>query len=475
MDIKGLNKKELKEYINQNGFFFHLNCEALKPKKVNDLLSDTKLDMIKTGVELPQDDNIIVYKGIASQHYEVGEKSRNGYKYNQRGWIFDDYNQNPVILFQHDTLQPIWQALSFWIDRNKNLNIMFFVYKDALEWVDKIRVEKGLIKALSTGALTEEYKFENSEWELISEDKAIEKYWFSAIMDAFNWISDILTLVVTKARMLENSLVTIGSNEQAMAMQNWIGQYFKNKANLLNNNETMKTKQNEVEEEVIEEIKEEIIEETKEEVEKETNAVEIISLEELQEEEEKEEEILDEENTLQELKEISIKQEEAWDDSWIDITEVIEEIEEEKEENLELEETKEAPIEENKIDNQTIITNDLDWNKSIDIKSDFEIKEMIKTSINNELGLILKDYISVEKYTKDIEDLKNSFDINLNKFNEDLQLKVNSLQEDSEAIVDTINDLVSKLRTTVFNSAWSYQTEKTKTSLAKKLEKAKQF
>jgi hypothetical protein len=78
---------------------------------------------------------------------------------------------------------------------------------------------------------------------------------------------------------------------------------------------------------------------------------------------------------------------------------------------------------------------------------------MIKTSINNELGLILKDYISVEKYTKDIEDLKNSFDINLNKFNEDLQLKVNSLQEDSEAIVDTINDLVSKLRTTVFNSA----------------------
>jgi hypothetical protein len=78
---------------------------------------------------------------------------------------------------------------------------------------------------------------------------------------------------------------------------------------------------------------------------------------------------------------------------------------------------------------------------------------MIKTSINNELGLILKDYISVEKYTKDIEDLKNSFDINLNKFNEDLQLKVNSLQEDSEAIVDTINDLVSKLRTTIFNSA----------------------
>jgi hypothetical protein len=459
MDIKGLNKKELKEYINQNGFFFHLNCEALKPKKVNDLLSDTKLDMIKTGVELPQDDNIIVYKGIASQHYEAGEKSRNGYKYNQRGWIFDDYNQNPVILFQHDTLQPIWQALSFWIDRNKNLNIMFFVYKDALEWVDKIRVEKGLIKALSTGALTEEYKFENSEWELISEDEAIEEYWFSAIIDAFNWISDILTLVVTKARMLENSLVTIGSNEQAMAMQNWIGQYFKNKANLLNNNETMKTKQNEVEEEVIEEIKEEIIEETKEEVEEETNAVEIISLEELQEEEEakeeaKEEEIIIEENSLKDIIE-EVEQSE-------EITEV-EEVEEE------------AHIMEDKIDNQTIITNDLDWNKSIDIKSDFEIKEMIKTSINNELGLILKDYISVEKYTKDIEDLKNSFDINLNKFNEDLQLKVNSLQEDSEAIVDTINDLVSKLRTTVFNSAWSYQTEKTKTSLAKKLEKAKQF
>lgn len=461
MDIKGLNKKELKEYINENGFFFHLNCEALKPKKVNDLLSDTKLDMVKTGIELPQDDNIIVYKGIASQHYKAWEKSRNGYKYNQRGWIFDDYNQNPVILFQHDTLQPIWQALSFWIDRNKNLNIMFFVYKDALEWVDKIRVEKWLIKALSTWALTEEYKFENSEWELLSEDKAIEKYWFSAIIDAFNWISDILTLVVTKARMLENSLVTIGSNEQAMAIQNWIWQYFKNKANLLNNNNIMKTKINEIEEikEIEEEIKEEVIENTEEE----NNAVEIISLEELQEEENKEseeEEIVVEENSLKDV-----------------IEELKEEIENEeviKEETQEEEIEEEAPIEENKIDNQTIITNDLDWNKSIDVKSDFEIKEMIKTSINNELGIILKDYISVEKYTKDIEDLKNSFDNNLKTMSDTLE-KVNSLQEDSEAIVDTINDLVSKLRTTVFNSAWVYQTEKTQTSLAKKLEKAKQL
>ena len=42
--------------------------------------------------------------------------------------------------------------------------------------------------------------------------------------------SEILTLIVTKASMLENSLVTIGSNEKAIAMQNAIGNHFKDVA-----------------------------------------------------------------------------------------------------------------------------------------------------------------------------------------------------------------------------------------------------
>ena len=41
---------------------------------------------------------------------------------------------------------------------------------------------------------------------------------------------EVLTLVVKTAEMLENSLVTIGSNENAIALQNAIGNHFKTKA-----------------------------------------------------------------------------------------------------------------------------------------------------------------------------------------------------------------------------------------------------
>jgi len=61
--------------------------------------------------------------------------------------------------------------------------------------------------------------------------------------------------------------------------------------------------------------------------------------------------------------------------------------------------------------------------------SDFEIKvdSMIKESINNSLSLILKDYISVETYTSEVQNLKDSFKNDLEAINNDLILKINSL------------------------------------------------
>lgn len=486
MDLTWIKKKELKEFINKNGFFFHLDCNILKDKAVEKLMSDTSLDMIKTGVEIPTNDDVIIYKGIASQNYEVWKKSRNWYKYLQKGWNFADYIKNALILFQHNTEAPIWRAISFWYDKNKNLNIMFFVYKDALDWVDRVRVEKWLITAISTWAQTDEYKFEDTKtWELIEEEEVIKTYWFNELMDAFMWVSKKLIFTITKATMIENSLVTIWSNEEAMAIQNWIGQFAINKAEELKltyNN----MKKNNIALEEQEVIEEPIIE--NEDTENKEVEVEVIENEEKTDEieaiienpiEDKEEEIKEEiEPVKEEINEVEIIEDKD-EEIILENTDVI--IEDEKDEEVEekAEEVQEdvEVEEENQIDNQ-IKNDDLAWNIALDSKlSDFEIKvdSMIKESINNSLSLILKDYISIEKYTKDIEDLKNSFDINLNKFNEDLQLKVNSLQEDSEAIVDTINDLVSKLRTTVFNSAWVYQTEKSKTSLAQKLEKAKQL
>ncbi len=40
------------------------------------------------------------------------------------------------------------------------------------------------------------------------------------------WANDFITLVITKAKMIENSMVTIGSNEKALATANSIGTSF---------------------------------------------------------------------------------------------------------------------------------------------------------------------------------------------------------------------------------------------------------
>jgi len=575
MDIKNLKKKELKDFINKNGFFFHLDCKILKDKAMNSIMADKTIDMIKTGIELPDWEDVLIYKWIASQNYWPWEKSRNGYKYNQKGWSFDDYFKNPLILFQHNVEEPIWHALSFWYDKAKNLNIMFFVYKDTLEWTDRVRVEKWLITALSTGAMTDEYKFEDvATWKLISEEEAVEKYWWGWIYDAFCGQSETLILVITKATMLENSLVTIWSNEEAMAIQNWIWQFAHNKAEELKeklwdkinerknavveheeekeqeqNEETTeenqeKELQEEKQEEVSETINEETTDEVIEEVETEINKVVSYKSYSLSDEWKAWDWVgakkrlkdwatdwdtidyvkyskgftwYDEENSetlwaykLPHHDVVDWWLETVW--GWVkaamwallgarggaDIPEEerkavykhlskhysefekeapeFNEIKEEVKEDLETPETIEAPVEQDKIDNQNEESNEFAWKKAIDkLFSDFEIKiSEMELSISNKLETLQKDYISVETHTKDIESLKNSFVENLELVNNELTDKINSLTKDNEEIVDTITELFGKLRNTIFSSVWSYKAEKKSNSeLAKKLQIAK--
>jgi len=66
-DLTKLSKKELKDYINKNGFYFHMNCDTIKQEEVSELLKSDKVT--KTGVELPKEKDVIIYKGIASQNY----------------------------------------------------------------------------------------------------------------------------------------------------------------------------------------------------------------------------------------------------------------------------------------------------------------------------------------------------------------------------------------------------------------------
>lgn len=92
-------------------------------------------------------------------------------------------------------------------------------------------------------------------------------------------MSDLYTYVVTKAEAIENSLVTIGSNEKAIAMPNAIGKFAQTKYSpLLNKFEEMKKAQENAvvtnDEEVVEAAAtDEVVEETETTVEETTEAV----------------------------------------------------------------------------------------------------------------------------------------------------------------------------------------------------------
>lgn len=228
--IESKTKKELKDFVNENGFFFHIKCDAITTDEAKAILTDAKASVLaETGKEIPVGENIVVFKGIASQNYAKGEKNRNGYKYDQNGWNFDSYLANPIILWQHNAQYGgIGNAISFWKDKEDNLCALFFVDLETLDERNRVQVKRGYVTAISTGAIAKEYKFEENETgDLYTEEEAEDKFGSWNVFLAYIGQNENLTLVVTKAEMLENSLVTIGSNEQAIAMQNAMGNFFK--------------------------------------------------------------------------------------------------------------------------------------------------------------------------------------------------------------------------------------------------------
>lgn len=117
--------------------------------------------------------------------------------------------------------------MAFWHDNENNLNSLFYVDLDTLEPRHAKQIKNGYTAGVSTGASTEEYMFEDNEnGNRYSREDAEEKFGWENVIDALWGDSNILTLVITKAKLLENSLVTIGSNAKAVALQNGISDYF---------------------------------------------------------------------------------------------------------------------------------------------------------------------------------------------------------------------------------------------------------
>lgn len=423
-----MTKKEMKNYINQNWFYFHFNCDSLDKTEFNNFLNEIKEDKIETWITIPDSEDVLVFKWIISQNYKAGEKNRNGYKYNVKWFKFENYFKNPLVFYQHDSKQPIGRSVSFWWDKDKNLNTMFFVYKDALEWVEKVRVEKWLVKWLSTGAITIDYRFEDKDWKLLTEEEAEKEFWFNEIMNALFWESDELILYINEAEFFEQSLVTIGSNEDALAIQNWIAKFGEKKSIELKN----KYQKNEIEEENQENEEEKKENEENQEVEEKQEE----ETAEISKENEANEEVITEEEN--EETGVNNEETEANNEETEDKTEVIEEKEP-----------------------KTVV------NYNITLKDNILAEIMPEITKN-----IIDKENNILEIEKNLANLKNDF---TNSFNS-LEDKIKELENVNSLLVDTIEVLNSKLKNTIFRS-WAFYKETpkiAKSSLEKQLEELKQ-
>jgi len=223
-----MSKKQFKKYINENGFFVNFNVNKIDRDDIDSVLEN----WIKIDREIPVGKNIIIFKGIASQNYGLGEKSRNWYKIDQKGWMFENYLKNPIVLLQHNhDYGGIGHASKLWLDKKEwNLNILLFVDTNTLDDKTKYQIENGYITAVSTSHYTHEDKIEdNKTGKRMTREEAAEKLDREELRNVMIGNSDKYTLVVTKAEMIENSMVTIGSNEGALVSHNSVGNYFTNK------------------------------------------------------------------------------------------------------------------------------------------------------------------------------------------------------------------------------------------------------
>jgi len=225
MDFTSMSKKEFKEYINQNWFFVNFNAKKIDK---NDL-DLTETNWAKRMAKLPKWDSILVFEGIASQNYAKWDKNRNGYKIDPNGWDTKNYKNNPIMLLQHNhEYWGIGHSVKLSIDSEWNLVNMFYVDLNTLDEKTRYQVENWFITAVSTSHITLEDMIEdNKTGKRMTREEAHEE-WVD-LWGVMFWYNEEYTLVVTKAEMIENSLVTIGSNAEAIVTHNSVWNYFTNK------------------------------------------------------------------------------------------------------------------------------------------------------------------------------------------------------------------------------------------------------
>lgn len=436
------DKKELKDFVNDNGFFFNMVANSISKENMEEALDDFTKNAIETKIDVPTGENIMIFKWLASQAYKKGGKNRNGYKIDPNGWDFTNYMNNPIILLQHNaSTGGIGKAIKFDIN-NDGLNILFFVDLNTLDDKTRYQVENGYISAISTGHITEEDGIEdNKTGKVYSIEDAMEKFWWENVWSAFMWGSDLYTYIVTKAQAIENSLVTIGSNEKAIALPNAIGKYALNRhAPLINKLEEMKKN---AEDKKLEDVK--VNEEDK--------------VEDKVEEKETEEKITEEKTD--EKVEDKVESVETNDEDKVE--EVEEEVTEEVTEEEAEEETKEETtedVEENKEDEEET-TEEEDQTPEDTSENKAEIAKGEEVKDNN-----ISENDMVTQLTNELEEHKS-----LLKKAEETIVNMSNAMEDKDKLIKMANDYVISLWLS-FDAEANANGDKKKTILENRIKRA---
>lgn len=204
---KAIGKKELKKFINENGFFYSMTIDLKKNAP------DAYATQIPEGATY--------FEGVVSN----GELNRNGYIIRPQALInsLADFMLNPVILLQHETDEPIGHCLSAEARGSGSTQEVFvrgYIYDDLTEG----RFGRGLFRGLSTGHIPQEVEFENSKTGQVISEEDFRKFNWEEQMNG-DWI-----MCVTKLEWVEFSLVAIGSVRKALiTAKNSIQAFLNNK------------------------------------------------------------------------------------------------------------------------------------------------------------------------------------------------------------------------------------------------------
>jgi len=211
------SKKDLKQFINDNGFFLHSESVTTLEREEAEQLTDA----FRTRVKLPNSPNVQVYRGKLSQNFPKGERSRNGYKYDHLGVMLDHYKDKPIVLLQHDSEMPVGYVLNIAVTADDGIDITYFVdFSTQAAKKYEHEIKNGYIGMLSTGAISHEWVLEdNKTGQRLSPQEARAKGWDI-------WDEENYTRVVTKWELVESSVVTIGSNPKALTSQNSLKHFF---------------------------------------------------------------------------------------------------------------------------------------------------------------------------------------------------------------------------------------------------------